>query len=69
MAGLTFVAMRTQISNIGQLVQVDTEVIGRQTIKGKDMQQLPCLENAWLLIENGLISDFGSMSDLPEQQV
>jgi len=68
MAGLTFVAMRTQISNISQLVQVDQEVTGRQTIKGKDMQQLPCLENAWLLIENGLISDFGSMSDLPEQQ-
>ncbi len=30
------------------------------------MTHLPCLDNAWLLIENRIIHSFGLMSDLPE---
>ncbi len=34
-------------------------------LKGAEMKQLPCIENAWLACENGLIVDFGSMEDFP----
>lgn len=34
-------------------------------LSGKEMGYLPCLENAWLAIENGIIVDFGSMNDFP----
>jgi len=29
------------------------------------MSILPCIENAWLAIDNGLIADFGKMEDFP----
>lgn len=32
---------------------------------GKAMQELPVIENAWLLIEDGIIKDFGSMNQTP----
>ncbi len=51
------------IKNIKKLVQLrDVQV---STIKGKDMDVLPCLDDAWLAIDNGLIADYGSMSDFP----
>jgi imidazolonepropionase len=34
-------------------------------LAGKQMQQFPILQNAWLAIEDGLIADFGSMEDWP----
>jgi len=34
-------------------------------LQGKDMKNLPCLENAWLACDNGLIADYGSMDDFP----
>jgi imidazolonepropionase len=59
--------MQTLIINIKQLVQVrETNV---ETVSGADMSNLPILENAYLLIENDLISSFGLMKDLPEIKV
>jgi imidazolonepropionase len=34
-------------------------------LAGKDMKQLPCIENAWLACEDGLIVDFGVMEEFP----
>lgn len=51
------------IKNIKTLVQVREESI--EKISGKDMSILPCIHDAWLAIENGLIADFGSMEDFP----
>jgi len=34
-------------------------------VAGAEMKNFPVLENSWLLVEGGLISDFGSMSDFP----
>jgi len=59
--------MQTLIVNIKQLVQVRETNI--EMVSGADMNILPILENAYLLIEDGLISDFGLMNDLPEIEV
>lgn len=37
------------------------------SLRGSQMGNLPVLENAWLLLEDGLIKDFGSMDNLPAQ--
>jgi len=59
--------MQTLIINIKQLVQVrETNV---EMVSGADMNILPVLENAYLLIEDDLIADFGLMRDLPEIEV
>lgn len=51
------------IKNIKTLVQVrETQV---DKVCGKDMAVLPCLHDAWLAVENGLIADFGLMADFP----
>ena len=52
------------IYNIKQLFQVEKEK--RNIIKGEAMQQLPNIENAWLLIDNQRIVDFGEMENRPE---
>ncbi len=49
--------MRTLIHNIHTLVQVETTA--RKVIKGLDMKQLSCIENAYLLLENDRILAFG----------
>jgi imidazolonepropionase len=56
--------MLTLISNIKSLVQVETEP--KPMVRGKNMNILPTLENAYLLIENEFIKDFGRMEDLPQ---
>ncbi len=52
------------IYNIKQLFQVEEET--RNTIKGEAMQVLSNIENAWLLIDNQRIIDFGTMENCPE---
>ena len=52
------------IKNIRQLVQVREEAI--DMVKGADMAHLPVLENAWLLIENDTIANYGTMDSCPE---
>jgi len=56
--------MATLIHNIKALVQIrDTNTV---KVSGADMKQLPCLENAFLVIKDGLIADFGAMADCPK---
>ena len=51
------------LKNIKSLVSVyDTPP---QKLSGREMSSLPCLENAWLACDNGLIADYGPMSDFP----
>jgi len=58
--------MRTLIINIKELLQI--REIGVQKISGLDMAILPSLKNAFLIIENDLILDFGSMKDCPKKE-
>lgn len=56
--------MTTLISNIKELIQVrETQI---DTVSGKDMNVLPTLKNAYLLIENDVIIDYGLMDNLPK---
>lgn len=34
-------------------------------VGGKAMNDLPCIENAWLALEDGLIADYGTMAEWP----
>ncbi|MFO7863497.1 MAG: imidazolonepropionase [Salinivirgaceae bacterium] len=56
--------MVTLIKNIKKLVQ--TEDVQRKWVAGNDMAKLPSIDNAWLLVKDGLIADFGSMDNCPE---
>lgn len=51
--------------NIKTLCQTDDG--NRNILRGKEMRVIPAIENAWLLIENGLIKDFGAMGNCPER--
>lgn len=53
----------TLINNIRTLWQTDNG--DRMVVKGNDMAVLPHIDNAWLLIENGIISGFGDMKTAP----
>lgn len=53
--------MKTHFVNIKKLVQTRTS--NEKVIKGKKMSELPCIENAYMSIEDDTISDFGSMID------
>lgn len=56
--------MKTLIVNIKELLQVrDSSVL---KICGAEMAVLPSIKNAYLVIQNGLIADFGLMENLPE---
>ncbi|MCF7561414.1 imidazolonepropionase [Sabulilitoribacter multivorans] len=54
--------MITLFKNIKELIQVRNETIS--FVSGKNMNVLPTIKNAYLLVENGIIADFGSMSNL-----
>jgi len=54
------------IHNIKQLCQVETEQESKSFVAGKDMSVLPCIENAWLLIEHDRIHSYGKMDAVPE---
>jgi len=53
------------ITNIKGLVGLHPKE--KLVLRGSEMKDLPVLENAWLLIEDGLIKDFGKMSEIPSQ--
>ncbi|HQK41056.1 MAG TPA: imidazolonepropionase, partial [Flavobacterium alvei] len=56
--------MKTLLINIKELLQVrDASVL---KVSGDAMAVLPSIKNAYLLIENDWIADFGSMNDLPK---
>lgn len=51
------------ITNIKALVGIHPKET--TVLRGSEMANLPLLENAWLLLEDGAIKDFGSMSAIP----
>mgnify|MGYP001177399185 FL=1 len=53
--------MKTIIKNIVELVQTETKP--RKWVAGSDMKNLNTIKDAFLEIENGIITEFGSMSD------
>jgi imidazolonepropionase len=55
----------TLIQNIKTLWQ--TDAAERLVVKGKHMSMLPHVNNAWLLLENGIIKGFGEMSSTPDR--
>ena len=56
--------MKLLIKNIKTLVQV-REQADIPLLKGNQMKELPCIDQAYLAIENDLIVDYGKMEDWP----
>ena len=56
--------MKTIITNIQELLQIRDAAIKK--VSGAEMAILPSIKNAYLLIEDDLISDFGSMENCPK---
>ena len=56
--------MQRLFLNIKELLQVRLRSIRK--VEGKAMQELPSIKNAYLLVENGLIKDFGPMNSCPK---
>nr|WP_294784575.1 imidazolonepropionase [uncultured Flavobacterium sp.] len=56
--------MITLIKNIQELLQI--RETSTKKISGSEMAELPTIKNAFLVLENDLIADFGSMENLPE---
>lgn len=56
--------MTTLITNIKELLQIRETSISK--VSGAEMAELPTIKNAFLLIKEDLIADFGSMDNLPE---
>ena len=57
--------MTLLIKNIHTLVQVEDRP--KLLVKGKDMAKLKTIKDAYLYIENDIISDFGKMKELPKK--
>lgn len=55
--------MSTLFKNIKELIQVRNKPIS--LVAGAEMKVLPTLKNAYLVIKEGVIADFGSMSNCP----
>lgn len=58
--------MNLLITNIHQLVNVRATT---QLLRGKEMAELPVIENAWLRIREGKISEYGTMAELADTTV
>tara|TARA_R100001369_G_scaffold22674_2_gene41319 strand:- start:22668 stop:23903 length:1236 start_codon:yes stop_codon:yes gene_type:complete len=56
--------MKLLFTNIKELLQIREPSVLK--LSGKEMSILPTIKNAWLLIEDDKIADYGSMNDLPE---
>ena len=54
--------MITLITNIKTLVNVRKE---SKLLRGKELAELPCIENAYLIIEDGVIAEYGKMAKFP----
>ena len=53
--------MKTVIKNIAELIQ--TEDTPRKWVAGEDMKNINTIKDAFIEIEDGLISSFGSMEN------
>ena len=51
--------MTTVFINIKELIQIENSP--KRVVSGKEMKILPIVKNAFLLIENDVIKDFGNM--------
>src|SRR4026207_949071 len=49
------------ITNIGCLVNVREQ---NRLLRGNELSQLPCIENSYLLLENGFIAGYGTMDEI-----
>lgn len=56
--------MGTIITDIKLLVNVREET---RLLRGKELSDLPCIEDAYLIIENGLIAAYGTMDEFSEK--
>ena len=56
-----YIAMKIVIKNIAELIQ--TEEFPRKWVAGKDMSQINTIKDAFVEVENGIITLFGSMED------
>ncbi|MBZ4033654.1 imidazolonepropionase [Flavobacterium sp. 17A] len=56
--------MITLITNIQELLQVRETPINK--VSGSEMANLPTIKNAFLILKDNLIEDFGSMENLPK---
>lgn len=61
-------AASTIIENISKLVQVEPDA-PRKWVAGRAMAELGSIDDAYLLIEDGTISDFGPMAAAPQAGV
>ena len=59
--------MNVLFTNIKELIQV--REIAIDFISGKEMNILPTIKNAFLLVESGLISNFGVMKNCPKTEL
>ena len=59
--------MDVLFTNIKELVQIREITV--DFLSGKEMNTLPTIKNAFLLVENGLISDFGLMENCPKTKL
>lgn len=55
--------MKTLITNIQELLQIRDASINK--VSGVEMKQLPSIKNAYLIIEDDRIADFGNMKNCP----
>lgn len=62
-AYLIIKSMKLLVKNIKKLIQV--EDLPKRLVAGAEMQHLPNVNNAFLLVKDGLIADFGSMDECP----
>ncbi len=58
--------MKSIIINIKQLVNVREE---SKVLRGKELAELPVLNNAYLITEDGLISEYGLMKDFDTSKI
>ena len=57
--------MTTLFKNIKELIQVRDESVS--FLSGNEMKDLPTIKNAFLVVKNGLITDYGSMDNCPAE--
>jgi len=57
--------MKTLFKNIKELIQVREPAIS--FLSGKEMAELPSIKQAYLIIEDDQIADYGNMKDFPEE--
>jgi len=59
--------MRIAFVNIKELIQIRDKSVKK--IAGKDLKTLPTIKNAFLIMDDTIITDFGKMEDLPNTKV